>query len=153
MGFLLAGGPIFGGVVDLAIKVVDARYLIVHGLVEVVGSFVFSYQRCWMYFQLAASLLQIVYASSIPMIAKVSLTLGGIMMSFFNLLIMPLIFQSLKKLADKVRGKPVEKICNSEEDVPQKTDQTTMDVHEEQQGELPTLLRNRQPPMQQNKKA
>jgi len=152
MGILLAGYPMLMIGFDLFVKTVDNRYQTLHALAELLVSFGFAYQRWFMYFPMVAPLLQTVYASDIPLIAKVSLALGGLMMSLFNLMLFGLIVKSVQRLARQLRGEKANPPCVAAEDVQRENDPKTVEVQEKQQSDFPTLLEPSRK-RQQHKKA
>merc|ERR1711939_598461 len=99
-----AGDPMLMVGFDLFIKTVDNRYQTLHALADLLFSFGFGYQRWYLYFPMVAPLLQTVCASDIPLIAKVSLALGGLVMSLFNVMLFGLFFNSFQRFARVFRG-------------------------------------------------
>merc|ERR1712232_796198 len=133
-------GPMLMVVSEFFIKSVDIRYQTFHALAELLVCFGFLYQRWFMFFPIAATLLQTVYASEIPVIAKMSLALGGLMMSLFNLMLFQIAIKSFKRIAKHFRGQEAEPICKDEEHMQRQSEPKTVDVQEKQQSGFPTLL-------------
>merc|ERR1712159_144499 len=128
---------------DILSKLVHPRHQVVHAVTGVAMSLGFSYQRVVMYFPIALSLLQTVYASDIPLIAKVSLALGGLMMSFFNLMWLPMAFQSVKKHVVKFTSDTGAQAAADGISTHEKGQQAVEEEHSGSNEELPVLLRKR----------
>jgi len=99
MGALMAGGPMCFVAWDVFARCVAPQKRIFHLLSECYINSAFFYQRVILFFPLALSLLQIVYEAEVPSTAKLSLFLGGLSMSLFNLVCIGLmIYQCGNKL-------------------------------------------------------
>eukprot|EP00929_Paragymnodinium_shiwhaense_P068262 TRINITY_DN3430_c0_g1_i3.p1 TRINITY_DN3430_c0_g1~~TRINITY_DN3430_c0_g1_i3.p1 ORF type:complete len:306 (-),score=60.15 TRINITY_DN3430_c0_g1_i3:231-1148(-) len=86
LGALLAGGPLVFVAWDLFARTIDARHRLFHLASEGYINSMFFYHRVIIFFPLAKSLLTVVYGSSVPLWAKISLFLGGASMSMFNVI-------------------------------------------------------------------
>jgi len=148
MGILLAGYAGCLTLVDVLAKAVHPDWWVVHAVEAVITSGGFFYQRIILYFPLAAGLLQVVYQSEIPFLAKISLAFGGLMMSLFNLALMVLHFKQLLTLASKLRG--ISKVaavsagdgCSTAEP---SNKRPVVQHDNEEPNAFPTLLRKRAP--------
>merc|ERR1711924_94653 len=114
---------------------------------EIGGCLGFCYQRVVMYFPIALSLLQTVYASDIPLVAKVSLALGGLMMSLFNLMCLPMAFKTVKKQVVKFtsdkEAKAAADAVSTEKEGKQAVTKSIEEEHNGSKEELPVLLCSR----------
>jgi len=150
MGILLAGYPMCLIFFDLVSKVMHPDYQIVHAAGDVIMSSGFSYQRIVMYFPIAASLLQTVYESeTVPILAKVSLAVGGLMMSLFNLMMLAMSSKNMMKLVSKFRGDT--KVKDEKDSSIASTttaEGSARKCTDEQAEDFPTLLRKRKPDCQ-----
>jgi len=106
-----------------------------------------------MYFPIALSLLQTVYASDIPLIAKMSLVLGGLMMSLFNLMFLLMAFgafQNVKKIVKRMvkctsdtEAKAATDAVSTEKEGKQAVTKSIEEEHNGSKEELPVLLCSR----------
>jgi len=106
-----------------------------------------------MYFPIALSLLQTVYASDIPLIAKMSLVLGGLMMSLFNLMFLLMAFgafQNVKKIVKRMvkctsdtEAKAATDAVSTEKEGKQAVTKSIEEEHNGSKEEFPVLLRRR----------
>jgi hypothetical protein len=109
MGALMAGGPLLSVVWDLPARCMPHSYRSFHILSQLYCTGVFLHQRVVLYFPLAYSLLSIAYeAADVPTWAKLSLLLGGVNMSMFNLICCGLMVYDWGKKMGNMKTKPSE---------------------------------------------
>eukprot|EP00929_Paragymnodinium_shiwhaense_P082588 TRINITY_DN4358_c0_g2_i1.p1 TRINITY_DN4358_c0_g2~~TRINITY_DN4358_c0_g2_i1.p1 ORF type:complete len:392 (-),score=65.46 TRINITY_DN4358_c0_g2_i1:496-1602(-) len=150
MGVLLAGYPMSMILFDLVAKSAPPQWTSFNALSDVVVSLGFCYQRIYVYFPLALELLYLTVDAEIPVIAKVSLALGGFCMSMFNLMMLAMSTQNMKKLVRRLRearaGQEVEPAidCSHDSSREKSSAMVTQDASKANVSGLPTLLRKRQ---------
>eukprot|EP00929_Paragymnodinium_shiwhaense_P086127 TRINITY_DN4663_c0_g1_i2.p1 TRINITY_DN4663_c0_g1~~TRINITY_DN4663_c0_g1_i2.p1 ORF type:complete len:354 (+),score=53.93 TRINITY_DN4663_c0_g1_i2:158-1219(+) len=139
MGVLLAGYPVFIVCGDTMSKCIPPAFKNTLKVIDVFMGFTFAYQRIFLYLPLAWKLLQQVHESQIPLAAKVSLAVGGLFMTLFNMMIVQMVRKNLKKIFSSSADE------SQSEQAAEESDVGGSDLHGDYQDKLPSLLRRRQP--------